>query len=200
MKKNIRVLAVLLVILILAISTACNKDDAYQADDVVVTVDQSKIHVNEMMYHIMLTTLQGQMYASFLNDTDFWNKEYKDGKTMGDVMKEETLDNAIKYELLYQMAIDNKYKLTDDEVKNCESKVESIVNNVPKEEIAKMNLTEEDLLWIQEKITLSTRYYEDNYKNKGIDDETAYKEMKKGHEVEVNEKIWNQIDLGEIKK
>ena len=90
-------------------STACNKSDLKDinyAKTVVLTVDESSVNLNELLYHVKLAQMQGDLYASFLNTSDFWNMEYSEGVTMGDVMKQEAMDNAIKYELLNRMALD----------------------------------------------------------------------------------------------
>lgn len=192
-----------ILILIITVSSACNNkalEDMDFSETAVVKVDNSPIFLNELMYHVTLAKLQGQLYASFLKDTDFWNKEYAKGVTMGDVMKQEAMDNAIKYELLYRRAVDESYSLTEEEIASCASKVESIRKTLSKEEIEMMDLTEEELLVLQKKIALSTRYYNDYFSSNNIDDETAYKEMIKGHKIKINQKVWKQVKFGEIKK
>lgn len=198
MGKNRKIIISVILVLIILISTGCSKTELKDLDKsktIILTVDESSVFLNELMYHIMLSKLQGELYASFLNETDFWDKEYKDGMTMGEVMKQESMDNAIKYELLYQMARDEKYTLTEEEVKDCENKVESILASVPEDELFVMELSKEQLLEIQKKISLSTRYYNDYYKSQGINDDTAYEQMKKGHKIGINEKVWKQVEL-----
>lgn len=198
MKKNRNMIISVILVLIIITGTGCNKTelkDLVKSKTVVLTVDDSIVYLNELMYHIMLTKLQGELYASFLNESDFWNKEYKDGMTMVEVMKQESMDNAIKYELLYQMALDENYTLTEDEVKDCENKVESILTSVPENDINSMELTDEKLLEIQKKIALSTTYYNEHYKDRGIDDDVAYEQMKKGHKIKIYQKVWKQVEL-----
>lgn len=200
MKKYRLASVMIALVLIIAASTGCDKQVLSNSDTLVLTVDDSRVYLDELMYHVMLTEMQGQLYASFLNDTDFWNKEYKDGVTMGEVMKEETMDNAIKYELLYQMANENGYSLSEEERNDCQSKVDNILLNIPEDQIDSMGLTKDKLLSIQEKIALSSKYYEENYKNQGIDDEAAYEQMKEGHSIQIEKKVWNKVELGELKK
>ncbi len=198
-----KIIIILTLIIVLMTGSACNNTDIKEEDyakTVVLTVDDSTVYLNELMYHVKLAELQGELYASFLKTSDFWNKEYSEGVTMGDVMKQEAMDNAIKYELLNHMALDEGYCLTDEELSDCNSKVDSILKSLLKDDIKTMELTEENLLEIQKKITLSTRYYTKHYINNNIDDETAYKEMKDGHKIEINNKVWKLIKLGEIKK
>lgn len=199
--KKVGIVAIIL--LVMAVSTGCNKKELKDLDyskTVALTVDDSSIYLNELMYHIILSEFQGQLYASFIQDDDFWNKEYEKGVTMGDVMKQEAMDNAIKYELLYRRAVEEDYSLTEEEIDGCVRKTDSILKSIPKEDIERMDLTEDELLELQKKIALSARYYNDYYASKNIDDETAYKEMKKGHKIKINQKVWKQIQFEKIKK
>lgn len=203
MIKNKRIGMLTILIFVITVSSACNNkalEDMDFSKTAVVKVDSSPIFLNELMYHVTLAELQGQLYASFLKDTDFWNKEYSKGVTMGDVMKQEAMDNAIKYELLYHRAVDESYSLTEEEIASCARKVESILKTLTKEDTERMDLTEEELLVLQKKIALSTRYYQDYFSSNNIDDETAYKEMTKGHKIKVNKKVWKQVRFGKIKK
>lgn len=202
---NRYILFSLIMTVIIGFYTGCNKkSEAIDITDyknaLVLTVDDSKVYLDELMYHVMITKLQGQLYGAFLNEENFWDKEYKDGVTMEDVMKKETMDNAIKYELLYQSAIKADYTLSDDEIKICSDQVDSILESVPRDDIKEMQLTEERLLYIQEKIAISTSYYQNNYKGKGIDDEAAYEDIKENHDITINEKVWKTVSLAEIKK
>lgn len=203
MMKGRKIFIILMLAIVIIASSGCTasdlKDISY-AKTVVLTVDDSSVYLNELMYHVKLAQMQGELYATFLNESDFWSKEYSEGVTMGDVMKQEAMDNAIKYELLNHMAIEEGYSLTEEELSDCKSKVESILKSLPEDDIRAMELTEEELLEIQKKIALSTRYYTKYYINQNIDDETAYEKMKEGHKIEINNKVWKLIKLGEIKK
>lgn len=196
MKKVKSIVIAVTLILVTMLAYGCTKDNSQDVKTPVLTVDDSKIYLNEVMYHVILEEMQGELYASFLNDTDFWNKEDENGVTMGKLMKQQAMDNAIKYELLYQRALNEDFSLTKEEEDECKKKVDSILMTIKEEDIVSANLTAEKLLEIQEKITLSTRYYDENYKNKGIEHETAYDMLKENHKIKINEKIWNQIVLG----
>lgn len=201
--NNKKIYSLLILVLVMLTSSACNKldlKDINYADTVVLTVDDSSVNLNELMYHVKLSQLQGELYASFLKNSDFWNMKYSEGVTMGDVMKQEAMDNAIKYEILNRMAIDEGYSLTEEELSDCNSKVESILESLPEDDIKTMKLTEEKLFEVQVKIALSTNYYNEHYKSKNIDDESAYEQMKEGHSIKTNNKVWKQIKMNEIKK
>ena len=52
-------------------------------DTVLLTIDGEDIYLDEVMYHVTLAKMQGQLYASFMNDSDYMNSEYGDGRTIG---------------------------------------------------------------------------------------------------------------------
>ncbi len=130
-------------------------------DSLVLTVDNNEVYMNEMMYHVMLEKLQGDLYASFLGDEtgEYWEMKADNGKTMREAAKDQAMENAIKYELFYQMAKEDNYTLTQEEKNISTEKVENILKNVPAKQLEEYNLTKEDLVEIQDKITAATDYY-----------------------------------------
>jgi foldase protein PrsA len=164
-KKNdnrsfkIRVLSIFLVSIMILMAGCSGKYP--EPDSLVLTVNGNKVYMNEMMYHVMLEKLQGDLYASFLGGEtkDYWEMEADNGKTMREAAKDQAMENAVKYELFYQMAKDDNYSLTEDEKNASITKVENIMQNVPAEQIAEYGLTKEQLVLIQDKITAATNYY-----------------------------------------
>lgn len=142
------------------ITTGCSTKYP-EPDDLVVTIDNSKIYMNEMMYHLMLEKLQGNLYASFLGDegADYWEIKADNGKTMREVAKDQAMENAIKYELFYQLAIEDGYSLTEEEKSGSMEKVDNILKNIPSEQLEEYGLTKEILIGTQDKITAATIYY-----------------------------------------
>lgn len=161
--RNI-VCMLLLIGLVTTVKDCSAKDTTF--DSLVFSVDQSKVYLNEMMYHTMLEELQGELYASFLEGEikDYWDIKAENGKTMREIAKENSLENAIKYELFYQKALEDNYTLTEEEEKASLDKVENILKNVPEDQLVSDGLSKEKLIEIQEKITVATNYY-----NKYID-------------------------------
>lgn len=139
-------------------------------DSLVITVDDSKVYMNEMMYHVMLEKLQGELYASFLGGEtkDYWDMKAENGKPMREVSKEQALNNGIKYEIFYQRALKDNYTLTEEEKQSGLEKVENIIKNVPAEQLSEYGLSKEKLVEIQDKITIATSYY-NNYVDSIVD-------------------------------
>ena len=137
--------------------------------------------------------MQGQLYAAFMNDTDYMSRDYGDGRSVGEVMKQEAMDNAIRYELLYQQAIREGYELTYEEINSSKDKTENIFITVPEEDMKNTGLTEDKLVLIQEKIALATRYYQTKYEGDNLTDQEIYEQLKEGHQIIIQKRVWNSV-------
>ncbi len=189
-------ICIVIVLLILGIVIACftRREVNYDpTSTVVVTIDKEQIYLDEVLYHVTLSRMQGQLYASFVNDTDYMNRDYGDGRTIGEVMKQEAMDNAIRYELLYRQAIQEGYELTDAEITDSKDKTENILITIPQEDMKNTGLTQDKILYIQEKIALATRYYQDVYEGANLTDQDVYGQLKDGHQITIQKKVWNSV-------
>lgn len=175
MKKTSKFISLALAFMMMGtviLTTGCSKEVKTKAETLVLTVDDSKVYLNEMMYHVMLAEMQGQLYASFVgNAEEYWDIKNEDGITMAVATKNLAMENAIKYELFYKMAMDENYTLTDEEKELSKSKVDNILKNIQAEQLQTFELTEENLIEIQEKIAISTKYYDAYVEKLGVDEE-----------------------------
>lgn len=187
---------------LLLVLNSCGKKVSLTVDSSVVSVGETTITLDEMMYHVLLAKMQGELYASFLGEEDFWKKEYEPSVTMADQMKQYALDNAIKYEILYKMAEKEGYSLTEEELSICQDQAKDIEKTIPANELQALGLTDELIKEIQKKISLSTKYYEDYLITLSTDEKEAqqrfeenYKELKKEYQVKVNDSVWEKVDI-----
>ena len=170
--KFINVSLILMLIASLAFATGCKKEEKSNSETLVLTVDDSKVYLDEMMYHIMLAEMQGQLYASFVEgEENYWDILNDDGSTIGEASKDLAIQNAIKYELFYQLAIKEGYTLTEEEKEISKSQADNIIKSVEPTQFQSTELTEEKLLQIQEKIAIGIRYYNDYLIKLGVDEE-----------------------------
>ena len=195
-RKSLICAGVVTVLLVLGIVIACfaRREINYNpTSTVVVTIDKEQIYLDEVLYHLTLSRMQGQLYAAFMNDTDYMNRDYGDGRTIGEVMKQDAMDNAIRYELLYRQAIQEGYELTDEEITDSKDKTENILITIPEEDMKNTGLTQDKILLIQEKITLATKYYQDAYEGVDLADQEVYGQLKDGHQITIQKKVWNSV-------
>lgn len=174
MTKRSKIMNLLIIIFICAtyLLSGCNIEDKTYSETVVLKVDDDKVYMDEMLYHVMLAEMQGQLYASFIGDQkSYWDIKNEDGSTMREAMKKLAMDNAIKYQIFYKLALEEGYTLTEEEKKISQSKVDNILLNVSADQFELTELTKNKLMQIQNKIALATKYYDDYISNIGIDEE-----------------------------
>lgn len=195
----------IMVICSFSMLSGCGKTAKLEAKTQIVSVKETNITMDEMMYHMLLAKMQGELYGSFLGDENFWKKEIEPKVTMAEQMKQFALDNAIKYEILYQMALEKGYCLTQEEISQCEDKTADIEKTIPKEQLQALQLSKDAVEKIQEKIALSTRYYEEYIATLATDETEAklqfeedYKNLKEEYQVKVNTKAWKQVDITKL--
>lgn len=175
MKKTGKLISIWLVLIIIGLSlqaAGCSRAAKAKSETLVLTVDDTKVYLNEMMYHVMLAEMQGELYASVLqNGEDYWDMDDGNGATMAEVAKDMAMDNAVKYQLFYDLAMQKGYEMTDEEKEISKSQAENIMLNISAEVLQKLELSEEQLLIILDKIAIATRYYNDFVKTLDVDEE-----------------------------
>lgn len=171
------------------------ENSSYNLEDVVVTIDGKEIKMKEMMYYIFQSEQEGNYYESVYEsfegaEQSFWDSEYEEGKTNREVIKDETMDACILYELFGKLAEENGYVLTKNEKESAKTDAEEMVNSLTDKQKKAMGLTVDDITNIQKKILLGNKYYEKVMKGIKID-EKAVRET-------VDEEKFRQYDVDYI--
>ncbi|WP_455716725.1 peptidylprolyl isomerase [Anaerosporobacter sp.] len=200
LKKVISLVLMVVLICSMALVAGCSKKDSkkesgttedgtvdtsinYKKDDVALTVDGENITMENMLYYIYSYESQidymDQMYKYYFN-TGYWDMEVEEGKTIRQDAKDQAMDTAIHYEVLYREALKKDYSLTEDEIKTIEENSASIIQQMTKEQLALTGFTEEAITETQKKWAITDKYYEDLIDSFDIDD----KEIKKGVDKE----------------
>ncbi len=146
----------------------------YKKEDLALTIDDEKLTMADMLYYIYSYESQisymDQMYQYYFG-TGYWDMEIEEGKTIRDDSKEQAMDTAIRYEVLYREAIKKDYKLTDDEIKEIETNTASIMEQMSEEDKKLTGFTEESVNEIQKKWAITDKYYGDLIDSFDIDDD-----------------------------
>lgn len=200
MKKII--LAVLLLFTSLCLLSGCSKKEVPLGEQLVFSFDNNNIYMDEMIYHIMISEIQGELYTSYVG-SDFWTTKDENGTLMADSMKDATLENAIYYELFYTLAQGEGYELTKEEKTTAASNAQEIMMSMDDNKKQITSLTEESLTTIQEKILLADRYCSDYKEKNNLSDDSeaftaAYNNLKAEHNIKVNDNIWKTVKLGSV--
>ncbi|SHO50874.1 peptidylprolyl isomerase [Anaerocolumna xylanovorans] len=161
MKKSKRIISRLLIVTLIAgmmLAAGCSKKTS-STGDLVVTINDEKLYMQDMMYFIYAMEAQGQMYAQYY--PGYWDMDIE-GVTMREQMKQSAMDAAVMWEILYLKAKDAKYSLTDDEKATIKTNVESVMTSLKdkKEQLDLTGFTTENLTKAQEKLQIANKYYE----------------------------------------
>lgn len=167
LKQRMSVLFLFIIMMVLL--SGCQKDLNYKST-VAFTFDKSKIYLNEMMYHVLLANMQEELYTSYMKE-DGKGSDEKEVKELTRELTNAAVNNAIKYQLFYEMAIEEGYTLTEEEKSECLKKAESIQKNFGEETLNSYGLSIENVKVIQEKLALATRYYSNYIDSFSIDKE-----------------------------
>lgn len=213
MKKSKRIISGLLMLTLMAgmiFAGGCSKKTS-SSDTVVVTINDEKLNMQDMMYFIYAMEAQGQMYAQYY--PGYWDMEYSAGVTMRDQMKQSVMDAAEMWEILYLKAQDAKYTLTDDEKKTLSDNVDSILTSI-KDDTERLKLTgftKENLTAAQEKLQIANKYYDSVIEGLDIDkdeitatvDKEKYRQYNTEYLYAATTKVdesYNQVDLTDEEK
>lgn len=161
-----------------AVDTTIN----YKKDDVALTIDNENVTMEEMLYYIYSYESQidymDQMYQYYFN-TSYWDMEIEEGKTIRQDAKDQAIDTATRYEVLYKEAVKNDYSLTDEEIATIKENSTAVIEQMSKEQLALTGFTEEAIIEIQKKWAITDKYYEDLIDSFDIDDEAIKKGIDK---------------------
>jgi len=174
-----RILSILFISLIGVISfSGCQKSVKPYKEQNVVTVGENQIYLDEMMYHIMIAEFQGQLINSYFgNKKDYWEGEHEKGITVSEAMKAQVMEDVIRYEVLYQEAINENMTLTEEEKNIAHSTVMNMQKDIMEQQLTATQLSREDMEAIQEKMALANKYYIESLKRLKVDEETIKKQI-----------------------
>lgn len=157
---------------------------------VVVTVDDTKLTMDDMMYPIYEVERAylpyNEIYEAYYG-TSVWDATYQGssgsstGVTNSVGLKQEVINSEVQYEILYQKAVAAKYKLTSDEKKEAEEQAEENLKGLSWLQKLQLNISRKKLTARFEKRILADRFKEDQQTelNKDVDEKEAIKDISK---------------------
>jgi foldase protein PrsA len=179
-KKAKKVVSLLLIFTLTVgatLMTGCGKKEASPAKAIVVTVNDKNVYLDEVMYYISAVESTGAQYEAAYQQytgSSYWDqKDPNDPKSlsMRDQAKNYVLDTTELYEILYDKAVKGKYTLTDEEKTQAGTNADQIIKPMSKDQLKVTGFTKDVLVKVQEKLTLSSKYYKDLVDSFKIDDD-----------------------------
>ena len=114
-----------------------------------ITVHDSKIHMDELMYYIYQTEMDGnaneETYQAFFGES-YWETKDETGTTNRELAKTDVMELAIRNDIFYQRAAKAGYELSDDETKEISKNVETMMTSLTDKQKLAMGITKERLV------------------------------------------------------
>ena len=176
-------------------------------DMVLATVEEDEITLREFAVYVAHQEAEVQKQANVYDPADtrkYWNV-HTDGVYISHAARREAMSMAIHDSLFYQLAMELKLELTEEEKKFLQNDVEDFwydLTDDGKED--KLGVTKEDISIAMEKIAYAQKaqrvYAGINSVNYSDYDyfEEEFLDFLSDYEYRVNEKVLNRLDFGDI--
>lgn len=115
---------------------------------------------------------QEQIYQGFFGKS-YWDIKNEEGITNRESIKNETMDQAILYEILFQEAIHAGYQLDDTQVKEADKQAGLMMEGLTAKQKNSMQITKESLIEVMQKTALADLYYEEILEDLVVDEAMA---------------------------
>lgn len=217
MKKTKRIMSMALASIIalgMIFATGCSKKEVSTADSLVVTVNDQKVYLDEMMYYIYAMEANVNQYEELYQQyyqKSYWDMEIEEGVTVRDQVKDYIMDTAVMYTILYDKAVSEGYKLTDEEKTTAEENATALLEQISEEQLKITGFTKDSLIEVQEKLALGEKYYNTIIEGLEIDEDAVKKTINKEDYRQFNteylfvstvtfDEKYNQVDLSDDEK
>lgn len=155
------------------IAIGCKKKSVNEKT-LVLTVDETKINMDEMMYYIWKMESECIYYEDLYKreyNIDYWEQELEEGVTTRDFIKQDIIDGVIRTNIIWKQAIKDGMSLTNDEEKACEEQAAELLKSFTKTQKEVMQITKETLTDVLKKEKLVDQFYAEKVKTFTIDEE-----------------------------
>lgn len=129
----------------------------------VATVDGTEIPMGILSLMVRQSQAQTEaMYASFMGSSDYaiWSTEAEEGKTYGQQMVEESLDQLELMYIMKEKAADYKVEVTEGDQKSIETAAAEFMKENSQETLDKISVTEDQVKTYLELKTYESRMYD----------------------------------------
>lgn len=213
MKRKLRVTVVLLGLVVM-LAIAARQDQikkqklvyAKSLDMVAVTVDDVELTLRDMAVYVAYqekTVQKDALIYNYEKPSKYWNT-YTNQYFVRSLAEKAVRNMAIHDEIFYQMACKEELSLDEREEAYLFNEQQDFLMDLSNEQLARLGVTEEDLLAAMRKIALANKYqsilaqsnglYYEDYNYTGA----VYELILAEHKIKINESVWDRISVGNI--
>ncbi len=176
-------------------------------DEVVATVEGQDITLRDFAVYVAHEEAVVQEQAIVYDEEDtrkYWSVRTKEG-FVNQVARNEAMSMAIHDELFYQLSLELELTLTEEELKELENDVNDFwLDLVDEGKDTRLGITREDVYNTMKKIACAEKAQFIYAGMNGVDfsdydyAKEEFLEFLSNYEYEVNEKVLNRIDFGDV--
>lgn len=180
MGNTMKVMVTIGIILVIAVCALVGYDQL--KPELILTVNNEKIYLNDAMYYIYGAESSATMYDGIYQQIygcSYWDYVDDDGNTGNDLAKTEVMNNLTKDTITYLMAIDAGYTISDEDKKNGEEKYTELAKNLSSKQKLKTGMSKKDLTNVLTKNAMAERYKKDVIASCNLDYDSIKAEISK---------------------
>lgn len=175
-------------------------------DETIFTANGQKVQMKDLGFYVLYeereVELQAQVYNPE-NTRDYWNL-HVNGVFIEEEAKDTILEMAIHDQLFYQKAMEENLTLDADEENSYRNAVSDFWMDLLEGQAERMPVSKEDINETMHQIALAEKYQAELAEEMGDSyasynwDGYGYQQWRETQDVEVNEKLWDRISVGNI--
>lgn len=209
MKKQ-RMTAYFLILSLLLFSLAsCQKKFLYHEhlSEVILTLDgNTEYTLRDAAFYVWYEEYVGDFQARMYDENNprsYWNA-HVNGNFMSVLIKDATLNMFLHDTVVYLAAAENETVLTEEEETDVYNITSTYYNSLSQEQIEALGINFQDFYSTVEKMAIAKKYMLMMCEKNSTDTSTwetdgiAYQALLSEHDYTVNEKLWEQVDIGRI--
>ncbi len=213
-KRQSVMFLVIMVLLFIAVAAASwiragsigKIDYGEHLDDVAVTIDGQSYKFRDLAFYLAYqeknTQEQARVY-DLEHTNKYWNL-HTNGSFIRIEAKNLAMDMAVHDVIFYQMALEDELWLTKEETDYAENQNNDFWNDLEEEGQKRLGVSEEEISRTFEHMALAQKEQQLLADSKGVDyreynvEGSMYQELLQEHIYEINEKLWDRLNFGNI--
>lgn len=180
-------------------------------DKTAVTVDGKELSLADIAFYIAYeeTTIEAQAEIYSPENTNaYWNL-HVDGQFVQVAGKQAAMDMAVHDQIFYELAIEEGLELSSEEEAALASKEGDFWADLTEEQKERLGVEEEKIYETMKHLALAEKYQTMLTERNGFDEEghsydsysisgSNYEKILNDHTYEINEKVWDKVDFGNV--
>lgn len=150
--------------------------------ELILTVNDEKIYLNDAMYYIYEAESTASMYDSIYQQiygTSYWDYVDDDGNTGNDLAKTDVMNSLTEDTIVYLMATDAGYTISDEDKKSGEEQYTELAANLSAKQKLETGMSKKELTNVLTKKAMIERYKDDVIASCNLDYDSIEGEISK---------------------